>query len=257
MFIGHGPPMLAITESAFSNRLKALGQEIIDIQVPNAIVVVSAHWLTRGTFVNTATNPKMIYDFGGFPKELSEVVYQAPGSPEYARTLIDLAPEIHPTDEWGLDHGAWTILKHLFPTADIPVFELSISYHESMQYHFDLARQLQALRNKGVLLIGSGNIVHNIPKSMQAYRAGKDESFYYDWAKEFDEKVNQSVVERNFKSLIDYKKMGSAALLAVPTVDHYVPLLYALGMARPQDNIVSVFDEVTSGFSMRCYLIGG
>lgn len=248
-FIGHGNPMNAVWDNPFTRSLSTLGASIVE--KPNAILVVSAHWLTRGSFVSVTPKPETIYDFGGFPDELYKVVYPAPGAPDYAREVRELVPEVNENAEWGLDHGAWTVLKHLFPAADIPVFQLSIDYYRPMSYHFDLAARLKALRHKGVLIIGSGNIVHNL----RMWAAQRDDR-PYDWAIEFDEKVKNAIDARDFQRLVNYEKEGQSALLSIPTVDHYVPMLYSLALADDNEEIAYTYEEVTSAISMRCFRIG-
>jgi 4,5-DOPA dioxygenase extradiol len=248
-FIGHGNPMNAILDNPFTKSLEKMGQSVT--QIPHAILVVSAHWLTRGTFVSSTPKPETIYDFGGFPAELYKVIYPAPGSPEYARELMKDIHMIREDKDWGLDHGAWSILKHMFPKADIPVFELSIDYHQPMQVHFDLAAQLKTLREKGVLIIGSGNIVHNL----SLWFAKKDE-LPYDWNIEFDEWVKERINQRDFQSLIHYEKHGTSAKLSVPTPDHYIPMLYSLALADKKEDIVFTYEEVFSAASMRAFRIG-
>lgn len=249
LFIGHGSPMNAIEDNAFTRSLTEIGKSI-EIK-PAAIMVVSAHWLTRGTYVSVTPKPETIYDFGGFSEELYRIKYPAPGSPEFAREVIKLIPEIHEDSDWGLDHGAWTVLKHIFPRADIPVFQLSIDYHKPMQYHYDLAQKLKPLSDMGVLVIGSGNIVHNL--RLWFSQTGTEP---FDWATEFDEWVKGKIIEREFQSLIDYEKQGKAALLSVPTVDHYVPLIYCLALADDEEKILFTHEEVIASMSMRCLRIG-
>lgn len=249
LFIGHGSPMNAILDNPFTRALTRMGEGVETR--PNAILVVSAHWLTRGTAVATTAKPETIHDFGGFPEELYKVVYPAPGSPEYAREVKRLIPEAVEDSEWGLDHGSWTVLKHLFPGADIPVFQISIDYYRPMSYHFDLAARLKELRRKGVLVIGSGNIVHNL----RLWFAKRDQS-PYDWNVEFDTWVKGRIDDGDFKSLVDYESQGSVARLAVPTVDHYVPLIYTLALAEPGEKIVHTYEELISGGSMRSFRIG-
>jgi 4,5-DOPA dioxygenase extradiol len=249
-FIGHGDPMNALRDNAFTQSLAKLGQSVVER--PNAILVVSAHWLTRGSFVATTERPETIYDFGGFPDELYAVKYPAPGAPSYAREAQKLSPLIKEDNEWGLDHGAWTVLKHIFPEATIPVFQLSIDYFKPMQYHIDLAKQLKELRKKGVLVIGSGNIVHNLRMFFQSPATEKA----FDWTIEFDDWVKEKIESRDLKALSAYDKMGSAAKLAVPTVDHYVPLLYTLALAEPNEPLTTIYEEVMSSISMRSFKIG-
>jgi 4,5-DOPA dioxygenase extradiol len=248
-FIGHGNPMNAVLDNPFTRSLTEMGKSVQ--QKPNAILVVSAHWLTRGSYVSINPKPEVIYDFGGFPDELYQVKYPAPGSPEYAAQVKDLLPEVKEDKDWGLDHGAWTILKHMFPEADIPVFQLSIDFYKPMQYHYELAQKLQSLRKKGVLIIGSGNIVHNLRMWFS-----KGDNNPYDWATEFDGFVKDRIEKRDFKSLVEYEKQGAAAKLSVPTVDHYVPMLYSLALAGDKEEIKFTYEEVFSAASMRCFRIG-
>ena len=249
LFIGHGNPMNAITSNHFTRSLENIGKNMTS--KIKAIMVVSAHWLTKGTFVNVVEKPEIIYDFYGFPKELYQVRYPVMGAPIEAKEVANLASEIIENDKWGLDHGSWAILKHIFPKADIPVFQLSINYDRPMQYHFDLAQKLKGLRENGVLVIGSGNLVHNLSL---AFRSKDDAP--YDWAMEFDEIVKNNIVNRDFDSLIHYEKFGRAAELSIPTVDHYFPLLYSLGLAEEKDDISFFYEEVFSSISMRCLKIG-
>lgn len=249
LFIGHGNPMNAIEVNPFTESLKKLGESFVEM--PKAIMVVSAHWLTRGTFVSSVERPEIIYDFYGFPKELYQVEYSAMGAPSIAREIIKMVPEIKEDDKWGLDHGAWAILKHIFPKADIPVFQLSIDFYQPMQYHFDLASRLKQLREQGVLVIGSGNIVHNL-----ALIFSKEDNAPFEWATEFDEIVKDSINNGDFDSLVHYEKFGRAANLAIPTVDHYAPLMYVLGMAEAEDEVTYTYEEVFTSLSMRCVKIG-
>lgn len=252
-FVGHGSPMNALADNAFTQALNNLGKNLTD--APKAILVVSAHWLTKGSFVNTSKMPETIHDFGGFPQELFDMQYPSPGSPEFAQEVTKLAASVHPTEDWGLDHGAWAILKHIFPKADIPVFQMSIDYYASMEKHFELAQQLRSLRNKGVLIIGSGNIVHNLSMSMPKFMHNDSKPF--EWAIEFDEWVKQKIAQRDFKTLFDYEKAGSSGKLAVPTTDHYIPMIYSLGFAEDKEEIITVYEEVSfGGMSMRTFKIG-
>ncbi|TAL67133.1 MAG: 4,5-DOPA dioxygenase extradiol [Bacteroidetes bacterium] len=248
-FFGHGSPMIGIEENSFTHILIEIGKSFIEN--PKAIMMISAHWLTRGTFAATTPNPETIHDFGGFPEELYRIKYPAPGSPEFAREVINLVPDILENDKRGLDHGCWTILNHIFPNADIPVFQLSIDYYKPMQYHFDLAKKLKPMRGKGLLIIGSGNIVHNLN---QWFNRNNDNP--YSWALEFDEWVKGKIIGRDFQSLIDYEKQGDAARMSVPTVDHFVPLIYCLGLADESDGIEFVYEGVESSLSMRSLRIG-
>lgn len=256
LFVGHGSPMNALEDNPFTRSLRQLGQTFQqEGRTPAAILVVSAHWLTRGTYVNISPKPKTIHDFGGFPQELFDAQYPAPGSPDAARSTASLSTLIQETEDWGLDHGAWTILMHLFPNAQVPVFQMSIDYHQPMQYHFDLARQLQALRDKGVLIVGSGNIVHNLRLSMSSFQRNDPKPF--DWAVQFDTWVKEKLTTGDFKSLLNYESQGEAGRLSVPTPDHYIPLLYTLGLTSEKDEIRQTYEEVTfGGISMRTFQAG-
>ena len=256
LFVGHGSPMNALEDNAFTRSLRTLGETFKkEGKKPSAILVVSAHWLTRGSFVNISEKPETIHDFGGFPQELFDMQYPAPGSPEKAKETATLSALLHETEEWGLDHGTWTILVHLFPEADIPVFQLSIDYNQPMQYHLDLAGQLRAMREKGVLVIGSGNIVHNLRMSMSRFQTGDNSPF--DWAIEFDKWVGEKIATGDYAALSNYEQIGSAGKLAVPTPDHYIPMLYTLGLADGKEDIQMVYESVEfGGMSMRTFQVG-
>ena len=254
LFLGHGSPMNAIEENQFVQGFRNISREI---PKPNAILCISAHWFTNGTFVTAMLNPKTIHDFYGFPKELFEVNYPAPGSPELARETAELLfPEIEEEDHsWGLDHGAWSVIRHLYPNAEIPVIQLSIDYSKPPQYHFDLAKKLQKLREKGILIIGSGNIVHNLRmidwKNINTVGAG------WDWAVEAREKTNNWLLDGNFQNLIDYQRQGVALQTAVPSPDHYLPLIYSLGLKEKFENLSLFNDELIGGsLSMTSVRIG-
>ncbi|WP_400190537.1 4,5-DOPA dioxygenase extradiol [Hymenobacter sp. B81] len=255
LFIGHGSPMNALEDNAFTRRLRQLGEDLRRVQPPNAILVVSAHWLTRGSFVTLNERPETIHDFGGFPQELFDMQYPAPGAPDYARQTLALVPDLHGSDEWGLDHGTWTVLHHLFPAADVPVFQLSLDFHKTPEQHFALAAQLRQLRERGVLIIGSGNVVHNLRQSMPKLMAG--DATPYAWATEFDEFVKRKIDQRDFGALFDVQQAGASGPLAVPTPDHYWPLLYTLALAEKDEDIQHVFEEVSyGGLSMRSLAVG-
>jgi 4,5-DOPA dioxygenase extradiol len=256
LFVGHGSPMNALEDNAFTRSLRTLGEAFKkEGKKPSAILVVSAHWLTRGSFVNISEKPETIHDFGGFPQELFDMQYPAPGSPVKAKETAALTSLLHETEEWGLDHGTWTILVHLFPEADIPVFQLSIDYHQPMQYHLDLAQQLRAMREKGVLVIGSGNIVHNLRMSISRFQSGDNAPF--DWAIEFDKWVGEKIATGDYAALTNYEQVGSAGKLAVPTPDHYIPMLYTLGLADGKEDIQMVYESVEyGGMSMRTFQVG-
>ncbi|WP_186755350.1 4,5-DOPA-extradiol-dioxygenase [Echinicola salinicaeni] len=244
LFIGHGSPMNGIENNEFSDYWKKLGKEI---PTPKAVLVVSAHWLSRGTRITAMDFPNTIHDFGGFPQALFEVQYPAPGDPVLAAYTVK---NIHSTQveldhEWGLDHGTWTVVRHMYPKADIPVLQLSIDYYQSPIYHYELAQELYQLRKKGVLIIGSGNMVHNL--RMVAWDKLKEPEYGYDWAIEMNEKFKNLIKEGDHKALMDYQKMGKAAQLAIPTPDHYIPLLYTMGLSRSQEEVNFFNDKAVGG----------
>lgn len=250
-FIGHGSPMNAIMDNVFTRDLAKATQHI---PKPSAILVVSAHWLTRGTFVSTNKFPKTIYDFGGFPKALHEVKYEPAGSPEFALQAKKLLEHSHVQidEHMGLDHGAWTILKHMYPKADIPVFQLSIDYTKPASYHYSLIAQLAALRKKGLMIVGSGNIVHNLG----LLNWENPNAAPYDWSLEFDNYVTKSLESRDYNRLVDYQKAGRAAQLAVPTNDHYLPMLYILGVQQPKEQLKFIHQSFDLGsISMRSFVL--
>ena len=244
LFIGHGSPMNGIEDNAFSKTWAKLGAEI---PKPKAVLVVSAHWLTKGTHITAMEAPKTIHDFGGFPQALFDVQYPAPGSPELALETSKLiaSTSVGLDHDWGLDHGTWTVVRHMYPNADIPVLQLSIDYSKPPQYHYDLANELAALRKKGVLIIGSGNIVHNL--SMVAWDKLDEPEFGYDWAQEINQIFKEKIVAGDVQSLIHYERLGSAAQLAIPTPDHYYPLLYTLGLQDKTDTIDFFNDKAVGG----------
>ena len=246
LFLGHGSPMNAIEENQFVQGFRNISKEI---PIPNAILCISAHWFTNGTFVTAMEMPKTIHDFGGFPPELFAVQYPAKGSPELAKATSELLlPEIvHEDHSWGLDHGAWSVIRHLYPKADIPVIQLSIDYTKPAQYHFDLAKKLQKLREKGVLIIGSGNIVHNL--RMVDFRNINTIGYGYDWAIEAREKTNNWLLDGDFQQLIDYQKQGSFLQYAVPTPDHFLPMIYNLGLKEKSEEL-SLFNDSLIGGSL-------
>lgn len=246
LFIGHGSPMNGIEHNEFSNHWAQLGKTLPQ---PKAVLVVSAHWLTRGSYITAMENPKTIHDFGGFPKELFEVQYPAKGNPALAEETTKLITntELHLDHEWGLDHGTWTVVRHMYPEANIPVLQFSIDYDKPPQYHYDLAKQLLALRKKGVLIIGSGNMVHNL--RMIAWDKLQESEYGFDWALEINQIFKDKIVSKNHQDLIDYQKLGSAAKLAIPTPDHYYPLLYTLALQEDNDE-VSFFNDKAVGGSL-------
>ncbi|MBI5402094.1 MAG: 4,5-DOPA dioxygenase extradiol [Ignavibacteriae bacterium] len=248
-FLGHGNPMNAVYDNKFTRSLLQMGRTL-KIK-PGAILVISAHWLTKGSFVSTTDKPETIYDFYGFPDELYKVVYPAPGASKYAKNLLKEFDFLNEDKRMGLDHGAWSMLVHMFPEADIPVFQLSIDFHKPLQYHFELGKKLIHLREKNILIIGSGNIVHNL-----RYAFPLDNPNKFDWAYEFDEWIKDKIVKRDFNSIIDFQKGGKAAEMSVPTTDHFIPLLYTLGLAKETDEIKFTYEEIITSLSMRCIKIG-
>lgn len=252
-FIGHGNPMNVLMDNAFTKSLVTMGKSLQE--KPNAILVISAHWLSKnGTFVSVSNKPETIYDFYGFPDAMYKIKYPSPGAPDYAKEVkrIITSTEVLEDQEWGLDHGAWTVLKHAFPNADIPVFQMSIDYSKPASYHFKLATELQSLRNKGVLIIGSGNIVHNLRQA----DFHNIEANPYDWAKEFDEISKKKILSREFMDLVEYEKIGQSALLSIPTPDHYFPMIYSLGLVDDKDEVKFTYEEIqNASVSMRCFEI--
>lgn len=244
LFIGHGSPMNAIEDNAFSKRWQQMGKEI---PRPKAVVVVSAHWLTKGTMVTAMPNPKTIHDFGGFPQALFDVKYPAPGNPELANEIQKLItnPAVELDHDWGLDHGTWSVVKHMYPNADIPVLQLSIDYYKPPAYHYELAKQLLALRKKGVLIIGSGNMVHNL--RMVAWNKLSEPEYGFDWALEMNAVFKNKIENGLHKELIQYEKLHKAATLAIPTPDHYYPLLYILALQTDNDKVTFFNDKVVGG----------
>jgi 4,5-DOPA dioxygenase extradiol len=244
LFLGHGSPMNAIEENEFVRGFREVGKTI---PRPAAIICISAHWETRGTFVTAMENPPTIHDFGGFPQELYEVEYPAPGSPELANETKQLVTktEVGLDQKWGLDHGCWSVLKHLYPKADVPVIQLSLDYGKEAQYHYDLAKELAVLRKKGVLIIGSGNMVHNL--QLVAWNRLNDDEYGYDWAIEANEKMKNFILNGDHQQLINYKSQGKAFDRAVPTPEHYLPLLYALALKEGNEGVSIFNDKAVAG----------
>jgi len=245
LFVGHGSPMNAIEDNEFSRAWTQVGKAM---PRPNAILCVSAHWETNGTQVTAMERPKTIHDFGGFPQELYEMQYPAPGSPELARLIQANVnkTQVRMDQDWGLDHGTWSVLCRMFPKADIPVIQLSLDHTQAPEYHYALGKELRSLRNKGILIVGSGNIVHNL--RMIAWQDDKP----YDWAIEFDETIKQLIVSGDHDSITHYEKLGKAARLAVPTNEHYLPLLYILALQDKQEKVRFFADRMSLGsLSMR------
>jgi 4,5-DOPA dioxygenase extradiol len=249
LFLAHGNPMNALADNDFTHALARLAG---DLPRPEAILVVSAHWLTRGTHVLTAPEPRTIHDFGGFPEALYAVEYPAPGAPDAASAVCELAPAVTPDDRWGLDHASWTVLRHMWPQADVPVFELSLDIAAPAQTHFDLGRQLAPLRDQGVLVIGSGNIVHSF-----AGISWDENARPHRWAEEFDAWVADALTRGDDNALVNYPSAGAMARLSVPTNDHYLPLLYAAAMRTDEDVVTFPHTGIDmASMSMRCARFG-
>ncbi|MBU3676290.1 MAG: 4,5-DOPA dioxygenase extradiol [Chitinophagaceae bacterium] len=244
LFLGHGSPMNAIEDNVFVRGFK---QMALKIPIPQAILCISAHWETKGTQVTAMEHPKTIHDFGGFPRVLYEVQYPAPGSPNLAHDIqTALTPQpVNLNYDWGLDHGAWSVIKHLYPLANIPVIQLSLDVSLSPEGHYRLAQQLATLRRKGVLIIGSGNMVHNL--GMVAWDKLNAGPFGYDWALEARHKMNKAILEHDHKTLIDFRKQGRAFDLAIPTPEHYLPLLYILALQEKNEHVEFFNDEALAG----------
>lgn len=241
LFIGHGSPMNGIENNSFSESWKALG---VEMHVPKAVIIVSAHWFTKGTRITAMNNPQTIHDFGGFPKALFDVQYPAPGDPALAKETISIVhqAEVIPDHDWGLDHGAWTIVRHMYPDASIPVLQLSIDYTKPASYHYELAKELAALRRRGVLILASGNMVHNL----RALNWNFPESGF-DWAIESNEIFKKHLVDGNHRALIHYEQLGAAVRMAIPTPEHYLPLIYAIGLQDKSDSLALFNDKTLMG----------
>jgi len=252
-FIGHGSPMNALDTNRYTESWGTLGK---GIPRPRAILVISAHWYINATAVTTMSRPKTIHDFYGFPEELFAIQYPAPGDPDLAEEIADV---VKPTwvgldnDSWGLDHGTWSVLRHAYPDADVPVVQLSINEARPASFHFQLGQQLGPLRSEGVLVVGSGNIVHNL----ESYGWGRHVPDPYDWAERFESAAKQSMLSGEFEPLINYEHFGRDAQLAIPTPEHFLPLLYVLGTQQPGEKLsfpVSGFDG--GSISMLCVQVG-
>jgi 4,5-DOPA dioxygenase extradiol len=252
VFVGHGTPMSAIQPNQWTAAWTQLGQKL---PRPKAILAISAHWLTQGgSLVTSSAAPRMNYDMHGFPKPLYEFVYPARGDAALAQEVAQaLAPELpmRGDNEWGYDHGTWLVMKYIFPKADVPVIQLSLDYSKPPAFHYDLARRLTFLRSKGILILGSGNIVHNL-----RWRPGSNNDKPFDWALEFDQKMWANIREGNYRGVADFKGLGNMASLAHPSHDHFLPLLYCLGVATERDRIDAFVDTFQwPAVSMRSLLI--
>jgi 4,5-DOPA dioxygenase extradiol len=244
LFIGHGSPMNGIENNEFSLQWEKMGKEL---QPPKAVLVVSAHWLTNGTYVTAMEHPKTIHDFGGFPQELFDVQYPAPGDIELAKETKELiqSTNVGLNHDWGLDHGAWSVVKRMYPEAKVPVLQLSIDYGKPASYHYELAKELAALRKKGVLIIGSGNMVHNL--RMVAWDKFNEPNYGYDWAIEMHELFKKKIIDGDHQALMNYETLSKSAKLAIPTPDHYYPLMYTLGLQEKNEEPVFFNDKLVAG----------
>lgn len=254
LFVGHGSPMNAIIENEFVQNWRELGKTL---PKPKAILCISAHWETRGTFVTAMPNPPTIHDFGGFPKALFDVQYLAPGSPEFAKETkrIVSKTDVGLDEKWGLDHGAWSVIKNIYPHADVPVFEMSLDYYQSPQYHYDLAKELASLRDKGVLIIGSGNLVHNL--RMAAWDKVDEPEYGFDWAIQANDTFKRLILANKHKELINFSALGKEVQMAIPTPEHFLPLIYTLAL-KQEDEQVTVFNDkaVMGSLTMTSVKIG-
>ena len=250
LFVGHGSPMNAIEENDFVHTWRNLGKSL---PKPKVILCISAHYETNGTFVTAMPKPQTIHDFGGFPRELFAVQYPAPGSPELAaETKKAVSKTVIGLDEkWGLDHGAWSVIKNIYPLADVPIVEMSLDYNKSPLYHYELAKELASLREKGVLIIGSGNLVHNL--GMMNW-SSPDKGF--DWAEEANQKIKELVLKDDHQQLENYNSISRAMQLSVPTPEHFLPLLYVLGLKEKEEQVSFFNDKTVYGsISMTSLLI--
>jgi 4,5-DOPA dioxygenase extradiol len=251
LFLGHGSPMNAVELNEFSLTWQSMGTSL---PRPAAVFCISAHWETCGTFVTAMEKPATIHDFGGFPQALFDVQYPAPGSPELARETINMVEgsDVKPDSNWGLDHGCWSLLKHLYPDADVPVIQLSLDYNKSPEQHYSLAKQLASLRRKGVLIIGSGNIVHNL-RIIDWHKTGEG----FEWANEANEKLKKLTLSGDHKQLLNYNSLGHAVELSIPTPEHFLPLIYSLGLKEMNEDITIHNDKLVMGsISMTSFQIG-
>ena len=252
LFIGHGSPMNAIETNSYTQKLAEICRSLPQ---PKSILVISAHWNTRGTFVTEASQPKTIHDFFGFPKELFEIQYPAPGNPELLKTLqqkIKVTAVQGDQEKWGLDHGTWSILRHVYPEATVPVVQLSLDLNESSQYHFQLGKELAFLRHQGVLILGSGNVVHNL-RSIRWEPSAPP----LEWALEFDSWVKQKLQARDFTALITDFHSFEAGRKSIPTLEHYLPLFYILGASFAEDDLSFEFEGIQNGsISMMSFRFG-
>lgn len=250
IFVGHGSPMNAIEENNYTQGWKQIANSV---PKPSAILSISAHWETNGTKVSTLENPETIHDFYGFPQELYDVEYKAAGDKATAKETLELLGAVATEDtSWGLDHGTWSVLRVMYPKADIPVFQVSINRNASPKEHYEIGEKIKILREKDVLIMGSGNVVHNLGILDFSIKSG------YDWAYEFNEYIVDKIKKRDFEGVINYNKLGRTAHLAVPTSEHFNPLLYALGAVDERDELIIYNNEYVAGsLSMTSFVFGG
>ena len=248
LFVGHGSPMNAIEDNEFSKAWKQIGNAL---PIPKSILCISAHWETDGTFVTVMENPRTIYDFYGFPPELYKIKYSAPGNPGLAEEIKDIVKytKVENNYNWGLDHGCWSVIRNMYREADVPVIQLSIDRTKQPSWHYELSNDLKALRKKGVLIVGSGNIVHNL-RLYDFYNTDRS----YDWALELNKTLKTLISQRNFNDLINFPVEGKNASLAIPTNEHYLPMLYSLGLTENNENIEFFNDKVLSSISMTSFI---
>jgi 4,5-DOPA dioxygenase extradiol len=252
VFFGHGNPMNALQQNAYTDAWRRIGEETTR---PRAILSISAHWYVPGTGVTVSTAPRTIHDFGGFPRELYKVQYPAPGDPLLAARVQSLLAPLPVTldDSWGLDHGTWSVLTHVYPAADVPVVQLSIDETRPPAFHYDIGRRLAPLREEGVLIVGSGNLVHNL----HAYAWGRHAPDPYDWAVRFEADARGRLSTGDHQALVDYESLGRDAMLSIPTPDHYLPLLYVIGARQQQDRVTFPVEGVDGGsISMLAVSVG-
>ena len=244
LFVGHGNPMYAIEENEFTQSWKILGETL---PRPKAILCISAHWETNGTFVTAMSHPRTIHDFGGFPKELFDVEYPASGSPALSHEIKQTVQQsiIQLDQKWGLDHGAWSVIKNMYPKAEVPVVQLSLDFTKSPQFHYNLAKELQLLRQKGILIIGSGNLVHNL--GMIAWNKMNEPEYGYDWALQANDIFKKLILDKNHQALLNYSLLGKEVQMAIPSPDHFLPLLYVLALQEENESISFFNDKAVMG----------
>lgn len=248
IFFGHGNPLNALLDNSYTQAWQRIGQQTTK---PKAILSISAHWFVPETGVTVSTAPRTIHDFGGFPRELYQVQYPAPGDPDLARRVQQMLAPVPVTldNSWGLDHGTWSVLRHVYPAADVPVVQLSIDETQPAEFHFEIGRKLASLRDEGILIVGSGNLVHNL----HAYAWGRHMPDPYDWAVRFESEAKQMMLAEEYKPLISYERLGPEAMLSIPTPDHYLPLLYVLATRQHRELISFPVEGVDGGsISMLC-----